>query len=84
MLGSILLLPEVLDDVAVIGLGSGDTARAAGLRPETKRIRVFADLADKYCDGLGACLGDCPTGALKIIERDAGEPPGLEVEIPEG
>jgi predicted membrane-bound spermidine synthase len=28
-------------DVAVIGLGSGDTAWAAGLRPETRRLRVF-------------------------------------------
>ncbi len=26
---------------------------------------------DQFCDGLGACIGDCPTGALKIIERDA-------------
>ena len=28
-------------------------------------------VAEKYCDGLGACLGECPTGALKIIEREA-------------
>ena len=28
-------------EVAVIGLGSGDTAWAAGLRPETRRLRVF-------------------------------------------
>ena len=24
-----------------------------------------------YCDGLGACLGDCPTGALKVEVREA-------------
>ena len=26
---------------------------------------------DSYCDGLGACLGTCPTGALEIIERES-------------
>ena len=26
-----------------------------------------------YCDGLGACLGECPTGALTIERRDAPE-----------
>ena len=30
-------------------------------------------VSDVYCDGLGACIGDCPTDALKIIERDAPE-----------
>jgi ferredoxin len=30
-------------------------------------------IADKLCDGLGACLGECPTGALKIVEREADE-----------
>jgi ferredoxin len=28
---------------------------------------------DQYCDGLGACLGDCPQGALTIEERPADE-----------
>jgi len=28
-------------------------------------------VADKYCDGLGACMGECPNGALKIVEREA-------------
>jgi spermidine synthase len=28
-------------DVAIIGLGSGDTARAAGCRPETRTVTVF-------------------------------------------
>ena len=27
----------------------------------------------KYCDGLGACLGACPTGALSMAEREAEE-----------
>ena len=26
---------------------------------------------ERYCDGLGACLGECPTGALRVIEREA-------------
>lgn len=30
-------------------------------------------LADKFCDGLGACLGECPQGALTIEEREADE-----------
>jgi ferredoxin len=28
-------------------------------------------IKDSYCDGLGACLGHCPQGALSIIEREA-------------
>ena len=27
-------------------------------------------VSDRYCDGLGDCVGECPTGALKIIERE--------------
>jgi ferredoxin len=28
-------------------------------------------VGDFYCDGLGACIGSCPRGAIKIIEREA-------------
>jgi NAD-dependent dihydropyrimidine dehydrogenase PreA subunit len=28
-------------------------------------------VSDKYCDGLGACLGECPRGAISIEERTA-------------
>jgi hypothetical protein len=28
-------------------------------------------VSDKYCDGLGACLGHCPQDAINIVERDA-------------
>ena len=28
-------------------------------------------MAEKFCDGLGACLGECPNDALKVIEREA-------------
>ena len=34
------------------------------------KARVVADI---YCDGLGACLGECPQDALKIVEREADE-----------
>jgi ferredoxin len=29
--------------------------------------------ADNLCDGLGACLGECPQDAITIIEREADE-----------
>jgi ferredoxin len=28
-------------------------------------------VSETYCDGLGACLGECPTGAITIEEREA-------------
>ncbi|WP_456325107.1 ATP-binding protein, partial [Desulfonauticus submarinus] len=30
-------------------------------------------VSEKFCDGLGDCIGTCPTGALTIIEREAEE-----------
>jgi len=30
-------------------------------------------IEDKYCDGLGACLGECPRGALTLVEREAAD-----------
>jgi len=30
-------------------------------------------VSDKFCNGLGACLGECPIGALTIEEREAEE-----------
>jgi ferredoxin len=30
-------------------------------------------VAEVYCDGLGACLGECPNDALRVVERDADE-----------
>jgi ferredoxin len=26
---------------------------------------------DAYCDGLGACIGECPEGAITLVEREA-------------
>jgi len=28
-------------------------------------------VSETFCDGLGASIGECPTGALKIVEREA-------------
>lgn len=28
-------------------------------------------ISDEYCDGLGDCLPECPTGAINIIERES-------------
>jgi spermidine synthase len=49
LLGAIPVLahPEPRD-VAIIGLGSGDTAWAAGARPETTKVRVFEICAPQY------------------------------------
>jgi ferredoxin len=30
-------------------------------------------IKESFCDGLGACLGECPQGALAIVELDADE-----------
>lgn len=30
-------------------------------------------VSDKFCDGLGACIGECPAGALTIEERETEE-----------
>ncbi len=30
-------------------------------------------ISDNLCDGLGACLGDCPLGAISVVEREADE-----------
>ncbi len=32
------------------------------------KARLISDL---FCDGLGACIGHCPEGAIEIIEREA-------------
>ena len=28
-------------------------------------------VSELYCDGLGACIGECPVGAITIEEREA-------------
>ena len=38
-----------------------------------KTLRKIIEIDEELCDGLGACLGECPTGALKIVEREADE-----------
>ena len=29
-------------------------------------------MSDLFGDGLGACVGTCPEGAIGVVERDAG------------
>lgn len=36
-------------------------------------IRKIIEIDEEKCDGLDADLGDCPKGALKLIERRADE-----------
>ena len=28
-------------------------------------------ISDIFCDGLDACVGECPTGAIKVVEQEA-------------
>ena len=37
-------------------------------------------VADVYCDGLGACLGNCPQDAINIIQRESDEFDEVAVE----
>ena len=30
-------------------------------------------VSEVYCDGLGACIGECPVGALTLVEKEAPE-----------
>jgi ferredoxin len=39
-------------------------------------------VSETYCDGLGGCLGECPTSALSIVEREADEFDEMAVEEP--
>jgi len=32
------------------------------------KLRLISDL---FCDGLGACIGECPEGAITTVEREA-------------
>ena len=52
-------------------------AELASCRAPKERCKLTMEkaklVAERYCDGLGACLGECPTGALKVIEREAAE-----------
>ena len=38
-------------------------------------------MSDRFCDGLGACLGHCPQDAINIIERDAEDFDEKAVEV---
>jgi len=60
-----------IDEDLCDGCGqSGIACAAAAIDIIDGKARV---VADRYCDGLGACLGECPQGALTIVEREADE-----------
>ena len=40
-------------------------------RGDPDRQRQARLVSDTYCDGLGACLGHCPQGAITIIDRES-------------
>jgi NAD-dependent dihydropyrimidine dehydrogenase PreA subunit len=44
--------------------------REGALRITDGKVRL---LAEKFCDGCGACVAKCPLGALKVVEREADE-----------
>ena len=44
------------------------TARREPFRLIDGKARLVSDL---FCDGLGACIGTCPEGAISVIEREA-------------
>ena len=49
LLGAVpVLVHPAPQDVAIIGMGSGDTAWAAGCRMETRKVRVFEICAPQY------------------------------------
>jgi spermidine synthase len=65
LLGAIpALVHDNPHDIAIIGLGSGDTAWAAGCRPETVRVRVFEICAPQA--RLLHRLADSPYGFAKL------------------
>jgi spermidine synthase len=80
LLGAIpVLVHPSPGDVAVIGLGSGDTAWAAGCRPRTKRISVF-EVSGVQRDLLGRFWEHRPFAELGALLKD----PRVELRIADG
>ena len=66
---------------------NGETQDHRDRRREVRRLRAVRNglaegaieirdgkarlVAESYCDGLGACLGECPQDAIRVMERDA-------------
>jgi SAM-dependent methyltransferase len=77
-------LPAVLHpaprDVVVIGLGSGNTAWAAGCRPETERLRVYEISAPQLDLLERLAAGDDAPPRLRRFLRD----PRLDVRVADG
>ena len=50
-----------------VGIDLGTTNSLIGAVIDGKARLV----SDVYCDGLGACLGHCPQGAITVVKREA-------------
>lgn len=60
-----------IDESRCTGCASCTIACAEGaIKMVDGKARV---VSDKFCDGLGACIGECPAGALTIEERETEE-----------
>jgi spermidine synthase len=80
LLGAVpALIHAAPDDVAVIGLGSGETAWAIACRPETKRVRVF-EIAASQPRLLREVAQVAPFASLVELLRD----PRLTLEVADG
>jgi SAM-dependent methyltransferase len=69
-------------DVAIIGLGSGDSAWAAGCRPETRRVTVF-ELSAKQLGMLHLLATRAPVPQLSRL-RNFLQDPRVHVEVRDG
>jgi len=80
LLGAVpaLIHPEPRD-IAVIGLGSGETAWAIACRPETERVRVF-EIAASQKDLLRQVAAIAPFPSLVELLQD----PRLRLEVADG
>jgi spermidine synthase len=67
------------EDVAVIGLGSGETAWAIACRPETRRLRVF-EIAASQKDLLRQVAAIAPYPSLVQLLQD----PRVRLEVADG
>jgi len=65
-------------DVAIVGLGSGDTAWAAGFRPETRRVVVFEVVAPER-----SLLEQVASPALPDLQRFLADP-RLDFRVADG
>src|SRR4029453_10580314 len=74
-----LLVPPAPQDVAIIGLGSGDTAWASGCRPETRSMTVF-DISGGQPSLLAAFVARTQYAPMRSLLAD----PRLRIVVDDG